>query len=206
MAWYFVQMRPAPSLLIILVAAACSSQAPTGQSFASERPVQELEATGEPLAPGTYTRSGFEPRIALEVGIGWEAVQLATGFFDIQREVGSPDVIALQFARPTELTDAASAVEALNDADGLTVIESSESLIGGLEGLQVTVANEGDAHAAVFDVPPGTLGIDPGRQLWIAFFDTEDGLLAIMIGGSIARWQDALGAAEPVLESVTIGQ
>ena len=50
--------------------------------------MRELEATGEPLDPGTYTRSGFEPRIAFEVGIGWEAVQQADGFFDIQREVG----------------------------------------------------------------------------------------------------------------------
>ena len=199
-------MRPAPSLLIILVAAACSSQAPTAQPSASEEPVRELEATGEPLEAGIYTRSGFEPRITLEVGIGWEAVQLASGFFDIQREVGSPDVIAVQFARPTGLEDAASAVEALSDAEGLTVIESSESLIGGLQGLQVTVANEGNAHAGVFDVPPGALGIDPGRRLWIAFFDTDDGLLAIMVGGSTPRWQDALDAAEPVLESVTIGQ
>ena len=205
MAKYYVQMRPAPSLLIILLAAACSSQAPTAQTSASEEPVHELEATGEPLEPGTYTRSGFEPRISLEVGIGWESVQQATGFFDIEREVGSPDVIAVQFARPIDLEDAASAVEALNDAEVLTVVETSESLIGGLVGRQITVANESDAHAAVFDVPPGALGIDPGRRLWIAFFDTDHGLLAIMVGGSTARWQDALDAAEPVLETVTIG-
>lgn len=99
----------------------------------------ELEATGEPLEPGVYTRSGFEPRITLEVGIGWEAVQQAEGFFDIQREAGSPDVIAIQFARPTDLADAASAIEAINDAEGLTVIESSDSLMSGLEGQQITI-------------------------------------------------------------------
>ena len=54
-------------------------------------------------------------------------------------------------------------------------------------------------------VPPGALGIDPGRRLWIAFFDTDEGLLAIMVGGSVAKWDDALGAAEPVLETVRIG-
>ena len=52
--------------------------------------------------------------------------------------------------------------------------------------------------------PPGALRIDPGR-LWMAFFDTPDGLLAIMVGGSVATWDEALGAAEPVLESVRIG-
>jgi hypothetical protein len=167
--------------------------------------VAELEATGEPLAPGTYTRTGFAPRVTLEVGIGWEAVQLFDGFFDIQREVGSPDVIAVQFARPTDLDDAASAVATMNATDGLTVVESSESRMGGMTGRQVTVENSGEAHATVFVVPPGPLGIDPGRRLWIAFFDTDDGLLAVMVGGSVARWTDALDAAEPVLESVTIG-
>ena len=69
----------------------------------------------------------------------------------------------------------------------------------------MTVENSGDAHATVMVVPPGPLGIDPARRLWIAFFDTPDGLLAIMVGGSVADWQDALDAAEPVLESVQIG-
>ena len=54
-------------------------------------------------------------------------------------------------------------------------------------------------------MPPGALGIDPGRRRWIALFDSSDGLLAIMIGGWVARWDDALMAAEPVLESVRIG-
>jgi hypothetical protein len=53
-------------------------------------------------------------------------------------------------------------------------------------------------------VPPGDLGIDSGRNLWIAFFDTEDGVLAIMVGGSTAKWDQSLAAAEPVLETVTI--
>jgi hypothetical protein len=59
-------------------------------------------------------------------------------------------------------------------------------------------------HASVLEVPPGALGIDPGRRLWIAFFDTDAGLLAIMVGGSVAEWQAALEAAEPVLESLEI--
>jgi hypothetical protein len=58
----------------------------------------------------------------------------------------------------------------------------------------------------VLEVPPGALSISPGRRLWIALFDTPDGLLAIMIGGSVAKWEEALATAEPVLESVTIGQ
>jgi hypothetical protein len=85
------------------------------------------------------------------------------------------------------------------------VVESSESRIGGFTGQQITVENAGSAHAEVIDVPPGPLGIDPDRRLWIAFFDTDDGLLAILVGGSVERWDEALAAAEPVLESVEIG-
>jgi hypothetical protein len=49
------------------------------------------------------------------------------------------------------------------------------------------------------------LGIDPGRRLWIAFFDTDQGVLSVMVGGSIEQWQSALSEAEPVLESIVVG-
>lgn len=85
----------------------------------------ELTATGEPLAAGHYTRTGSRD-LTLDLDGSWQAVQLAGGFFDVQQEVGSPDVIAVQFA--------------------------------------------------------------------------------IMVGGSVARWDDALAAAEPVRESARIGE
>jgi hypothetical protein len=53
---------------------------------------------------------------------------------------------------------------------------------------------------------PGALSIDEGRRLWIAFFDAGDGVLAIMVGGSAGTWEEALLAAEPLLETVTIGE
>ena len=184
-------------------------------SEASGSEAAELTATGAPLEPDLYTRSEFEPAITLELDGSWQAVQLFGGFFDVQQDPGSPDVIAVQFARPTGVfgADGASMPESAEDAvalvsenPNLTVVESSASRIGGLEGSQVTVENAGGAHAQILTVPPGPLGIDPGRRLWIAFFDTDNGLLAIMVGGSTARWDEALAAAEPVLESVRIGQ
>lgn len=176
----------------------------------------ELTATGEPLVAGRYTRAEFEPAITIELDGSWQAVQLANGFFDVQQQVGSPDVIAVQFARPIgifgadgtseQATNADKAVETLQANADLVIVESSGSRIGGLDGSQVTVENAGEVHASVMAVPPGALGIDPGRRLWIAFFDTPEGLLAIMVGGSVATWQEALSTAEPVLESVRIGQ
>jgi hypothetical protein len=69
----------------------------------------------------------------------------------------------------------------------------------------VTVVHAAGEAVHVMTVPPGPLSILPGRRLWIAFFDTPTGLLAIMVGGSVATWDEALAAAEPVLESIEIG-
>ena len=179
--------------------------------------VGNLSLTGENLEPGRYSFRDFgEPIVTFAVdGAPWQAVQLFDGFFDIQQDRDTPDVIAVQFARPTGIhggdgskdpTDAADAVALLGDNTELNVVETDTSTIGGLDGSQVTVENTGEEVASFMDLPPGTIGINSGRKLWIAFFDTDHGLLAIMIGGSGAKWDEALAAAEPVLESIEIGQ
>ncbi len=225
-------MRPprsvAASCVLALAASGCAgpivtspapSETPLTSDAATVSPEPDpaaTELTVGPLPAGRYTQAGFEPAITLEVDGSWEAVQLHPGFFDVQRDPGSPDVIAVQFARPSLIAGAAAGGDAVSSAAGavaalganpdLSVLETSESLMDGLVGAQVTVENAGDAHAVVMTVPPGDLGIDPGRRLWIAFFDTPDGLVALMVGGSAARWDEALTAAEPVLESVTLGR
>jgi hypothetical protein len=197
---------PEPSPIEPEVSAVPDASASTGGAT-------ELVATSAPLEPGRYTRGSFSPPITFALGPDWRAVQLFQGFFDVQQQVGSPHVIAVQFANvrgvhgvdgPIATTDPGEAVETLRTNPGLTVVETSESRVGGLTGAQVTVENSGDAHAEVINVPPGPLGIDPGRRLWIAFFETDDGLLAIMVGGSTERWDEALLTAEPVLESVEV--
>ncbi|HEX6474850.1 MAG TPA: hypothetical protein VF114_07160 [Candidatus Limnocylindria bacterium] len=175
----------------------------------------ELRSTTEPLPPGDYVRSSFVPPVALTLTEGWRAVQLFDGFFDVQQDVGSPDVIALQFARPTtvygaggqgvEPATAEEAAEALRNNEAFEVFGDNEARVGGLKGRVIEIENAGAAHATVMGVPPGPLGIDPGRRLWVAFLDSPDGLLAVMVGGSVAEWQAAMDAAEPVLESVRVG-
>ncbi len=212
-----------PSLIAmaaLLTISGCSAADPS-PSMSDPTPspslaAANLTATGEPLPAGRYTRAGFTPVITLELDGSWEAVQLLDGFFDVQLNPGTADVTAVQFTRPRgvfganaaveEVSTAEEAVDALGSNPDLEVVESSDSRIGGLEGLQITVENDGESHAGVLQVPPGPLGIDPRRRLWIAFFDTPDGLLAIMVGGSVARWDEALAAAEPVLDSVIVGQ
>ena len=175
--------------------------------------------SGDPLPPGRYTRAGFAPRITFAIADGeWYAEQLYEGFFDVQQDLGSPDVIAVQFAKPSEIysetgsslrvDDAEGAAAAVRGNPGLTVIGDSESLMDGRSGIVVEVEHAGasTSDVRIMLVPPGPLSIAPARRLWIAFFDTDDGVLAVMVGGSVARWEEALAAAEPILETVTIGR
>ena len=137
------------------------------------------------------------------------------GFFDVQQDQGTPDVVAVQFARVLGMVGAAGSIEpattaaaataALHANPGVEVIEESASRIGGLDGIVVTVENRGQETAGIMNVSPGRLAIDPERRLWIALFDTPDGLLAVMVGGSVAQWHRALGLAEDLLESVVVG-
>jgi hypothetical protein len=177
--------------------------------------VRELAGGTAPLAPGTYTRQAFRPQVVVTVGEGWFAGTVTNGFFDVQQDVGSPHVIAVQFAHvdgvasaaasPLSATTASAAVKAIHQNPTLTVVDESASRMSALEGLNVIVENRGTAPAPVLEVSAGTLSIDPGRKLWISFFDTSDGLLAVLVGGSIAQWERTLTVAEPVLESVLIG-
>lgn len=211
-------MTPLAALLslavVLLVACAAPEASPSPAAPEASEVAMELTAGAGPLEPGRYTRSRFAPPIRITLPAGWRAVQLYDGFFDVQQQVGSPHVIAVQFANvrgvhgadgPVVPGEPAEAVEILRTHPSLTVVETSESRIGGLTGAQVTVENNGETHAEVVEVPPGPLGIDSGRRLWVAFFETDDGLLAIMVGGSAERWEEALLTAEPVLESIEIG-
>jgi hypothetical protein len=177
----------------------------------------ELVASPEPLAAGRYTRRDFEPALTFEVAGGeWTAVQVFDGFFDIQQLVGTPDVIALQFARPVALfgthgvevplSEAAIAPAILRGNPALAVLEASAVSLAGLSGAGVTVDYAGrvDGFAPVLRVPPGPISILPGRRLWIGFFDTRPGVLAIMVGGSISGFAAAVTAAQPVMGSLEI--
>ena len=116
--------------------------------------------------------------------------------------------------------NAADAVAILETNPDLVVVETDTSEMGGLEGSQITVENPAEDPGAgsgevdglcelcvdIMRLPPGVIAINPERRLWIAFFDTDEGLLSIMVGGSIDQWDEALATAEPVLDSMEIEQ
>ena len=209
-------------LAILFVIAACgstptTSAAPTESQGAAtpSAAAGPLEIRGGDLPPGSYTRSGFEPRITFDLGEGWQGVQNTHGFFDVQQDPDTPDVVAVQFGNveavfgddgsAIEIDEAADAAPNIRENPGLNVLGESPSLMSGLEGFTVEVENAAEDDVQVFRVPAGPLGIAPYRRLWMSFFDTPNGVLAVMVGGSVARWEDSLAIAEPVLESVRIG-
>jgi hypothetical protein len=171
---------------------------------------QELPAPVDELAPGRYTKSTFLPAVTFEVGDGWTAQQSAPGFFDIEDDPGSLDVVAVQFANVVgpETADAAAAeIAALDD---LSVTEAVPIAIDGITGLRVVVetTDPADTDPPVFrqvmTVPAGPLSIGSGRRLEVTLLDMHGSVLAILVGGSIAEWERALERSRPVLDSVTI--
>lgn len=191
---------------------AVSEALASGPATNDGRP-RDLPSSGV-LAAGTYANAAFRPPITFTIGDGWTVGTRTDGFFDVQQDAGTPDVTALQFARVDGVvgaggsilpaTTADDAIAAVHANPGLAVIDESPSQLGGLEGLNVIVENQGDATSSVLRVQPGVLGFDPGRRLWISMFDTPDGVIAVMVGGSVAQWERTLKTAEPVLESVAI--
>ena len=170
-----------------------------------------LGAPGEELGPGRYTREGFEPRITFAVGDGWTAEQATSGFFDIQDAPGSLDVVAVQFANVVGDASADNVIAEIEANPQLSVSDPESVDIGGLEGTRVVVETtdppetEPPLFRPVLVIAAGPLSIASGRRLQVNLFDTPNGVLAILVGGSIAEWDRALQASEAVLESVTIG-
>lgn len=168
------------------------------------------------LPPGTYTRSGFTPKITLQLDDGWGAYNLLAGFFDVQQGAGTPDVIAVQFALPSSVsgadggvvvTTAQDAAEALAGNPSFTILDGpAQVTLGGMAGIQLTIENATTANASVMRVPPGPLSIARSRRLQLTFLDTGSGLLAVLVGGSAARWDDTLAISAPVVASIQIAR
>lgn len=193
-------------------------------------PIELIAGTHHALPAGRYTRTAFEPPITFAIGGAdggrWFAAQAADGFFDIQQGLLTADVIAVQFALATAFhgaggaadspADAVAALALLEANEGLTVLETSPAPMAGRTGSGATLdhAGNGDDFRAVLDVAAGPISIGPGRRLWLGLFDIEVGsgggageraIVAVLVGGSVARWTEAIQAAAPILGTVTIG-
>lgn len=189
-----------------------TAEATTPEASSEGGEVAELPAPRSEIPPGTYTRSAFAPRVTFELGTGWTAEQLTAGFFDVEQDAGSVDVIAVQFGQVVGHDSAEEAAAAVAENVSLVVQAGPEEVVlGGRSGVQLTVdtVDPPDTQPPVFrqivSVAAGPLSIASGRRLQLTFVDTDAGLLVVLVGGSIRSWDATLEAATPVLESLTIG-
>ena len=175
---------------------------------------ETFDASDRPLPAGRYTRGAFVPRVTFEVEKGWRAVEAGARFWNLQRKAGKPKAVMVMFARPDGIYGdrgellgpgtAQAAADTLGANTAIEVVSSDSSLMSGLTGLLLELEAAG-AEADVLHVPPRALTLPPGERMWLALFDTPEGLVAIIVQGSASEWDSVLVAAEPVLESVTIG-
>jgi hypothetical protein len=211
--------------LVGLLALACAAPVPTSTPTApptaspaqtpttTPAPIggQSLPGPGTKLEGGTYSQDGFRPQLYVTVGDGWTTVQQFPGFFDIQDVPGSLDVVAVQFTRATKADTAEDAAADIEGRANLVVSAREEVTISGLSGIRVRAdtTDPADSDPVIFrpvlHTPAGPISIGSGRRLEINLFNTPDGVLAILIGGSIAQWDRAVQLSEPVLRSVIVG-
>jgi hypothetical protein len=175
----------------------------------------ELEVSTDPLPPGTYWSNNLDPIVTFTISEDWQAVDEEPGMLEVSRELGTSDLVTMQFANVTGVyngeggviqpADAAEASRILGSNPDLTVLGTSSSLMDGREGVVVEMENSAQTVIELLRVPSGVLAIDEDHRLWMALFDDERGVLAVMVGSPATHWEEALLAAEPLLESVTIG-
>jgi hypothetical protein len=163
-----------------------------------------------PLEPGRYTKAAFSPALSFEIGDGWSAAQSTRGFFDIQDDPGSLDVIAVQFANIPAFETADAAAASVEARASLVVAGREEDEVGGLPAIQLEVETTDPADTEppnfrdVISAALGPLAIASGRRLQLNLVDTPHGVLAVLVGGSIANWEATLEMVRPVLDSLVI--
>ena len=194
---------------------AAGSSARTGASPTDQAPRQLVSAIDEPLEPGRYTHEGFTPATSFAVGPGWFGAHLYADFYDVQVDPNTPDVVAVQLARPSAMhtsviatdaaTTAAAAAASLASNETLEATPVEAVTVDGRPGVRLTVTARLDAETPIMEVAEGTLSILADRRLEVTFVDLDDGLLAVLLGGSVADWERAIELGHPVIETLRIG-
>jgi hypothetical protein len=153
----------------------------------------------------------FSPQLSFRVAEGWRTGHNLAGFFDVQRRQDTPDVIAVQFARPVGPSGAEAAIRQLRRERDLRVTDQGDTIIGGLPAREVLIDSRNPhltpaEYTAIFSVSAGSLYIGSGRRLLVDFVQTDGALVAVLVGGSRRNWDATMRAARPVLSSIRFAQ
>jgi hypothetical protein len=173
-------------------------------------PAQALPSPGSELAAGRYTSDMAGPSISFYVADGWTTVQQLPGFFDIQDDPGSLDVVAVQFTIASGFETAEDAAADIEARANLTVSDRQPVVTADLQGIELVVetTDPADAQPVIFrpvlDTPSGPISIGSGRRLQINLFAVGGQVVAVMVGGSVAQWDRAVRLSQPVLRTVYI--
>jgi hypothetical protein len=208
--------EPNPTALPTSLPTGCHgiADATPGCTLSPESSYRELPGPNSQLQAGNYYVTGFTPKhnpVGFTVGEGWTTVQQFPGFFDIQDHPGSLDVVAVQWTIISEFDNADDAAADLEGRDNLLVSDEGAVTIDGLTGIRLVAetTDPPDADPVIFrpvlDSPAGPISIGSARHLQINLIATPDGVLAILVAGSVAEWDRALQLSKPVLDSVVIG-
>lgn len=180
-----------------------------------------IDRTDGGLAIGRHTEPAFTPSLSFAVErADWVARQVADGLFDIQLGPVTLDVVAVQFCRPlgffgagpaeVRTTSVTEAVEVLRRNPALAVGPACVARVGTRAATTIDVETTAprDSDPPVFDpvltVAAGPIAVASARRLRISLLALPDGLLGVLVGGSIAAWDAALAVSEPVVASIRL--
>jgi hypothetical protein len=184
------------AITILVVACGGTSPSPSPSTSVPELPPGTTE-----VPPGRYVLPDIVPGVAVELETGWSSGEV-DGTVTLHRPAGADDAV-VTFAI-VDAGSATAAAEAAGATDGLTILASSESRMSGLSGPNLEIEHAAAGSLEVLPTMTGSIGLDPGSRMWLSLFDTSDGVVAIAVSAPVPAWDDALLAAEPLLESVTI--
>jgi hypothetical protein len=153
-------------------------------------------------------RSGFEPRLRLDLPAGWASLHDGEAFFDVFRplvgaaEGGPVSDVAVLVARLEGDDAPGDVIDRLEGNAALQVSGIDAAELDGAEGLRADV--EATAATLVF-FRGGSLAAFPGRKLRVYAVDVDGRTVVLAVDADSESFEEHFEAAEPVLDSVAFG-
>jgi len=171
----------------------------------------------EPLVPGAYAASNFQPEASFQVGEGWSAAVVDTALISLIRT--SPEADCLCIIHPDGIYDPADGAKTDLPADlaawlqahpGLATTKASSVQVGNRAARQMEArVAEGatlvNGRLPLFSAGDQTYSMAPGERGHIIVVDHPAGPLVVAVRAHQAEFEDYFGAVETVVGSLGFG-